>query len=455
MTSLEGGRRPPGANRPHADSVHRAGRHSRHRASWCGTSRQAMTSASSTCPSLGRVRRIAGAEAQESFVGSDLTYEDIGGREFEAYDYRLLDDDVHLEGRRRRRRTPPIASNRDARTPARQFPRVESLVRKDNFVVVGARIFNRRDEAPEDVRRQSRRTRSRAYWTVMAMTMADAQAARTRTELVIEDVPLRHRPWRRRLLATRTRARRWRSVRVRPADRAVSHRRRGAGLYRLRRVLTVLILVGALAARAPRQHHAHRQRPDGVVLALGSHLPGVRTLPRRVRRHAESDRRARRADRDTLLLARHVQSSRATSRPISNGSTPSTACPAWPRPPSLTRRASTGADRRRSASTCDALFRRPRHPHAGRSRAAGHGRRSARGRPRLGRRHDDRPHRLLRRSSGSTTSAREVIEEIRASSQARAPPDSSRTSTAASRSARNTTASRWPTSRRSRRRSCC
>ena len=31
-------------------------------------------------PSLGRVRRIAGSEAQESFVGSDLTYEDIGGR---------------------------------------------------------------------------------------------------------------------------------------------------------------------------------------------------------------------------------------------------------------------------------------------------------------------------------------------------------------------------------------
>ena len=34
-------------------------------------------------PALGRVRRIAGSERQESFVGSDFTYEDIGGREFE------------------------------------------------------------------------------------------------------------------------------------------------------------------------------------------------------------------------------------------------------------------------------------------------------------------------------------------------------------------------------------
>ena len=36
-------------------------------------------------PSLGRVRRIAGTETQESFVGSDFTYEDIGGREFDEY----------------------------------------------------------------------------------------------------------------------------------------------------------------------------------------------------------------------------------------------------------------------------------------------------------------------------------------------------------------------------------
>src|SRR5918993_1620308 len=40
-------------------------------------------------PSLGRVRRIAGSEAQESFVGSDFTYEDIGGREVDEETYAL------------------------------------------------------------------------------------------------------------------------------------------------------------------------------------------------------------------------------------------------------------------------------------------------------------------------------------------------------------------------------
>src|SRR5918993_2811382 len=49
-------------------------------------------------PSLGRVRRIAGSEAQESFVGSDFSYEDIGGREFDDYTYALLDENASWSG---------------------------------------------------------------------------------------------------------------------------------------------------------------------------------------------------------------------------------------------------------------------------------------------------------------------------------------------------------------------
>src|SRR5688572_28636039 len=45
-------------------------------------------------PSLGRVRRIAGSEAQESFVGSDFSYEDIGGREFDDYTYALVGENA-------------------------------------------------------------------------------------------------------------------------------------------------------------------------------------------------------------------------------------------------------------------------------------------------------------------------------------------------------------------------
>lgn len=134
-------------------------------------------------PSLGRVRRIAGNETQDSFVGSDFTYEDIGGREFNDYTYTLLDANaawtapdgtVHPAYRLESRSTD---SNP-------RFPRVESLIRKDNFVVVHAEIHNKRDELQKtfDVRRIDRVD---GIWTVLEMVMSDS-LQRTRTELVVE-----------------------------------------------------------------------------------------------------------------------------------------------------------------------------------------------------------------------------------------------------------------------------
>ncbi|MCC7185451.1 MAG: outer membrane lipoprotein-sorting protein [Acidobacteria bacterium] len=136
-------------------------------------------------PSLGRVRRIAGNETQDSFVGSDFTYEDIGGREFNDYTYTRLDDTS--------RWTAPDGSthavyrleskNKDVKA---RFPRVISLVRQDNFVFVRGEIHNRRDELQKvfDVRKLERVS---GIWTVMEMVMADT-LQKTRTELVVEKI---------------------------------------------------------------------------------------------------------------------------------------------------------------------------------------------------------------------------------------------------------------------------
>jgi len=136
-------------------------------------------------PSLGRVRRIAATETQESFVGSDFTYEDIGGRRLDDYTYTLLDDTsswtapggvavaaYRLESRHKDR--------------AARFPRVVSLIRKDAFVVVHAEIHNRRDEIQKtfDAKRVEQ---VHGYWTAMDLSMAD-DGQRTRTELIVEQV---------------------------------------------------------------------------------------------------------------------------------------------------------------------------------------------------------------------------------------------------------------------------
>jgi hypothetical protein len=131
-------------------------------------------------PALGRVRRIAGQEQQESFVGSDLSYEDIGGREIADYTYTFTDQQatwtapdgsVH----------PAWALESRARDRDADFPRSVSLVLKDRFIIAHADIYNRRNERAKtvDVRRLERVD---GIWTVLDLVVAN-ERDRTRTEL--------------------------------------------------------------------------------------------------------------------------------------------------------------------------------------------------------------------------------------------------------------------------------
>ena len=133
-------------------------------------------------PALGRVRRIAGSEKQESFVGSDLSYEDIGGRELADYTYSFVSRDAVWTAPDGARHS---AWQLESRATAKDaiYPRTVSLVRKDNFVVVSVEIFNRRDEREKryDVRRLERVT---GIWTAMDAVMVN-ELQRTRTEVVI------------------------------------------------------------------------------------------------------------------------------------------------------------------------------------------------------------------------------------------------------------------------------
>jgi hypothetical protein len=136
-------------------------------------------------PALGRVRRIAGSERQESFVGSDFTYEDIGGRALEDYTYTLLDANATFtdaEGRAH----PAFQLESRAKQADALYPRVVSLVRKDNFVVVRAEIFNRRNEREKEYR-VLRLEQVTGIWTALSVVMTN-ELDRTRTELTTTTV---------------------------------------------------------------------------------------------------------------------------------------------------------------------------------------------------------------------------------------------------------------------------
>ena len=144
-------------------------------------------------PSLGRVRRIAGAETQESFVGSDFTYEDIGGRELDEYTYALLDENASWSGPGERRGpSTPLGTgrrggwSRAARTPrpssrasSRSCSRTRSSSCRRTSTTSGTR--NRRSTP------SAGSSRSRVMWTTMDVEMTNA-IEKSRTELVTEAV---------------------------------------------------------------------------------------------------------------------------------------------------------------------------------------------------------------------------------------------------------------------------
>jgi hypothetical protein len=135
-------------------------------------------------PSLGRVRRIAGSETQESFVGSDFTYEDIGGREFDEYTYRIVEENTSWTPPSGGAARPALKLESRRKDASAEFPRVVSTILKDSFVVVAADIFNRRDEQQKTyiVRRLEQ---IEGIWTAMDAEMRNA-LEKSRTELTIE-----------------------------------------------------------------------------------------------------------------------------------------------------------------------------------------------------------------------------------------------------------------------------
>ena len=133
-------------------------------------------------PALGRVRRIAGEEKQDSFVGSDFTYEDIGGRELTDYTYVIVDAAASWTDPQGKA-WPAWRLESRAKDPTATYPRVVSTVLKDTFMVVAADNFNRRDEVVKTFEARKLEQIS-GIWTALELAMRDRRD-RTRTEMSV------------------------------------------------------------------------------------------------------------------------------------------------------------------------------------------------------------------------------------------------------------------------------
>jgi hypothetical protein len=131
-------------------------------------------------PALGRVRRIAGQEKQESFVGSDLSYEDIGGSDVADYTYAFTAENAVWSAPDGTKLAAWSLESR-ARDAGVEYPRSVALVLKDRFISVHADLFNRRNERAKtfDV---TRLERVDGIWTALDLVVAN-ERDKTRTEL--------------------------------------------------------------------------------------------------------------------------------------------------------------------------------------------------------------------------------------------------------------------------------
>jgi hypothetical protein len=117
-------------------------------------------------PALGRTRRITSAEKTDSFAGSDFSYEDISGREFEDFTYRLLQDTTRsycpgcylLES---------VPKNKDT-----EYAKTVALVDTTSFLPIRVEYFDSRDRLFKRFTLLEKEKIS-GIWTMMEMEMED------------------------------------------------------------------------------------------------------------------------------------------------------------------------------------------------------------------------------------------------------------------------------------------
>jgi outer membrane lipoprotein-sorting protein len=117
-------------------------------------------------PALKMVRRIAAADKRSSFVGSDFTYEDVAGRDV-ARDTHTLTGEETVGG-------AACYVVKSVPKDRAEFASKTAWVRKDNFVVVQEKYFDRQGRLLKTFT-VDKLERVQGLWTVRQQTMKNAQ----------------------------------------------------------------------------------------------------------------------------------------------------------------------------------------------------------------------------------------------------------------------------------------
>jgi hypothetical protein len=92
-------------------------------------------------PSLQRVKRIATSDTSDSFLGSDFTFADINGFEYNWYDYHFISESDVIDGQDCWVvELVPKPEFKDKAEDATGYSKTQTWIRKDNFVHVRGEV---------------------------------------------------------------------------------------------------------------------------------------------------------------------------------------------------------------------------------------------------------------------------------------------------------------------------
>lgn len=131
-------------------------------------------------PEIGRVRRIASREKDENFAGTDFSYEDISGRRLADYTYKIVRESYTYNGHE----CYVLGSYAREKNP--RFPKIISLVRRDNFVPIKAGYYNSNGKLEKNYEVRSLKQVD-GVWTPLEMVMENTVTGHT-TTIVVKQV---------------------------------------------------------------------------------------------------------------------------------------------------------------------------------------------------------------------------------------------------------------------------
>lgn len=131
-------------------------------------------------PALRRVRRIAASEGDNSFMGTEFTYDDLQSRNIDEWDYRYLRDEeltVTSGGSTAPRRVHVIEATPRAGTDS-AYSRVVEFVDPQTWTPLRIELYDDEGEL-EKVNTVGRIENVQGYWTIITNTMENVQTGRS------------------------------------------------------------------------------------------------------------------------------------------------------------------------------------------------------------------------------------------------------------------------------------